>query len=343
MATRLTAMHISPRQINLPAPKKPPKSQAAEIFSSHSGEVMGFPGVRAVYWGNAYGSQANGQTQLAQSLDNFFASIFPTNYFGLLAEYNVNMPTFLGSVWLPHDPTQPLTVTMDEMKNTVTGWLDAQLITEVPGRTELNLLYIVFLSPEITIAEAATQGACGYHTWTHYHKGSGKDNLFFAVITSRPLAALTQLACHELVEAFTDRSGNGWYSDPTGHEIGDVCDCCGCASVTLNGFSLAMYWRNSLSRCLQQVDLTPPTVTMSVDATLVHKSGTQRTIEVTVTALARVRLRSPEQPFRSVRKEGLRDRMARLQLRTLAVWKALMVAEDWWKLHVLGQSVSQGS
>jgi hypothetical protein len=225
-------------------------------FNAHSGEVMGAPRVRAVYWGNAYGNQT-GLTQTTKNLENFFASIFPTPYFGLLAEYSVNMPIYFGSVWLPHDPTLSISVTPDFIINTVTAWLDGGLLPEVPGRTEKNLLYIVFLSPEMTIA--TTPPGCAFHYWGHYQKGSGKHNLFVAAIGSGGLAALTGSASHELAEAFTDRSGNGWYSDVSPKpEIGDVCSCCVCPTLTLNGFTLSSYWRNSVSNCLQQTDLTPP-------------------------------------------------------------------------------------
>lgn len=215
---------------------------------------MGSPRVWAVYWGTPYGSSNTGITPLARSLDNFFKVVFPTPYFGLLAEYSVGQPTFLGSVWLPHNPTLPVTVTQDSMKNTLTAWLDGGLLPEVPGRTEKNLLYIIFLSPEMTISTSPP--GCAFHSSGHYHKGSGKDNLFVAVVGSGSLHALTESASHELVESFTNRSdSNGWYSDATGYEIGDVCSCCSCRTITVRGFTLASYWRNSVNNCLQQGNL----------------------------------------------------------------------------------------
>jgi hypothetical protein len=63
-----------------------PSVPANYTFNAHDGEVMVLPRVRAGYWGSAYGSAAGGSTALGQSLDNFFASIFPTAYFGFLAE-----------------------------------------------------------------------------------------------------------------------------------------------------------------------------------------------------------------------------------------------------------------
>ena len=228
---------------------------------------MGSPRVRAVYWGSAYGS-SSGPTNLAQSLDNFFVSIFPTSYFRFLAEYNVNMPTFFGSVWLPHDPTVPVSITPSTMPSFLTSWLDGGLLPEVPGRTEKDLLYIVFLSPEMAVA--TTPPGCAFHSWGHYHKGSGKDNLFVAAVGSGGLNSLTGSASHELAEAFTDRSGNGWYSNDTGFEIGDVCSCCSCPTLTLNGFSLSSYWRNSIGDCLQQALLVDDARVFNADFYLHH-------------------------------------------------------------------------
>jgi hypothetical protein len=281
---------IKPIYVDLLDTTKQIKPKAADIvprgsttgFNAHTGEVMYFPRVRAVYWGSAYGSQGTGLGPLGQALDNFFAATIPSVYFGFLAEYAVNMPTYFGSVWLPHDPTTAITVNESSMASTLISWLDGGRLPEVPGRTEKDLLYVIFLSPEMSIVTEPP--SCGFHYAAQYHKGSGKNNLFYAVVGSSDLADLTSGASHELVEAFTDRSLNAWFSDDTGMEIGDVCSCCfTCPDLTLNGFALASYWRNSIGNCLQQNDLTPPTAKMSVNVNLVQRSGLLRTIDVTVT------------------------------------------------------------
>lgn len=254
-------------------------------FSAHTGEVMYFPRVRAVYWGSAYGSQTSGVGPLGQALDTFFASIIPSAYFGFLAEYAVNMPTYFGSTWLPHDSTSAITMTVDMVTATLTAWLQGGLLPEAPGPDEKDLLYIIFLSPEMSINVGVS--ACGFHSAARFNKGFGKNNLFYAVVgSSADLNALTNTASHELVEAFSDRSLNAWFSDNRTDvvwEIGDVCNSCGGPALTLNGFVLASYWRNSVGNCLQQNDITPPRAKMSVNTNLVHRSGLQRTIDVTVT------------------------------------------------------------
>jgi hypothetical protein len=101
--------------------------------------------------------------------------------------------------------------------------------------------------------------SCEFHNAGFYHKGSGKQNLFVACVAAGGIDTLTLAASHEMAEAFTDRSGNGWFSDDGDHpEIGDTCSCCSCPTVALNGFALASYWRTNENNCLQQTDLTPP-------------------------------------------------------------------------------------
>ena len=107
-----------------------------------------------------------------------------------------------------------------------------------------------------------------YHSSDFHNKIFGKQNLFFAVISGGlPFSTLTQALSHELVEAFTDRTrGHGWFSDDIvwwpfwdeGRELSDICNWGnGCPNLSLNGFTIASYWRQSLGMCMQQTDLTP--------------------------------------------------------------------------------------
>jgi hypothetical protein len=215
-------------------------------MNGHDGEVMGFPRVQVIYWGQPY------TTSTSQALDAFFNSTFSTSYFASLNEYNVNMPTFLGSVNLPHDPTQSQSLSMDDMKNVMIAWLDGGLLPEVPSLTEGNLGYLIFLPPEITVSTPVP--ACAYHDYAFFHKVLGKQNLFFGVVfaTSLPvqtsIAVQMQAASHELVEMFTDRSHNGWYASD-GSEIADICSLCGVDGPMVNGIIVASYWRNSVGTC----------------------------------------------------------------------------------------------
>lgn len=226
-------------------------------FNAHAGEVMASPQVFAIYWGRNYGSPTTGLNATANNLDTFFSAILANAaYMGELGQYSVGAATFLGSTWVDHDPSTAQTLTYDNMRDTLIHWLQGYILPVVPQRNELNLLFVIFAPTEITLVDNnGAGGFCAYHWWGHYNKGSGKDNLFFAVVDA---TALTSAISHELVEAFTDRSHNGWHSDIDGSEIGDVCSSCGSATLTVSGFSAASYWLVEQRRCLQQSEITPP-------------------------------------------------------------------------------------
>jgi hypothetical protein len=147
----------------------------------------------------------------------------------------------------------------------------------IPDENETNLLFILFVPSAVILTlngvsqNDPNNGFGGYHNSGKHAKVFGKDNLFYAVIVwSGVIEIMTHTASHELAEAFTDRSGAGWYSDDTvvlfwsgGREIGDICDCPGGpVLLSADGSFVASYWRNSLGRCLQQYDLTPTSGTV---------------------------------------------------------------------------------
>jgi hypothetical protein len=226
-------------------------------FNAHGGEVMASPRVFAIYWGRDYGTPAAGMNARATGLDSFFSMVMTSRYLDMLGQYLVGQGTFLGSTWVDHDPGTAQTLTFDQMRDVLINWLDAGLTPEVPAWNERDLLFVIFPPTEVMLTDNdGGVGFCGYHWWGHYHNSPfQKGNLFFAVVDT---TGGTDVVAHELAEAFTDRSVNGWFSDDGGGpEIGDVCSACGSQTLTLGGFSLASYWLVDAGRCLQQSDVTP--------------------------------------------------------------------------------------
>jgi hypothetical protein len=228
-------------------------------FNAHAGEVMASPRVFAIYWGRNYGSPTTGMNAIARNLDTFFSTILANAaYMGPLSQYAVSTATFLGSTWIDHDPGTAQTFNFNNMRDVLINWLHVGMLPVVPQQNELDLLFVIFAPTEVTLADdnGAVGGFCAYHWYGYYDKGPfGKYNLFFAVADA---TASTSVTSHELVEAFTDRNGHGWYSDDGGDEIGDVCSMCGSATLTVAGFAAASYWLVNRGRCLQQSDITPP-------------------------------------------------------------------------------------
>jgi hypothetical protein len=236
----------------------PIPGQSTTGFDAHAGEVMASPQVFAIYWGRDYGSPATGVNATAATFDSFFSTIMNSTYLDNLRQYLVGRGTYLGSTWVDHDPASPKTLSFDQMRDVLISWLDLGISPALPTWDEKNLLFVIFTSVEITLSDNSGQtgGFCAYHWWGHYHNSPfQKGNLFFAVIGQ---GAGTSAVAHELSEAFTDRSLNGWYSNDAPYsEIGDVCSSCGSPSLTLGDFPVASYWLAIPGRCLQQMDLTP--------------------------------------------------------------------------------------
>ena len=282
----------------LPAPDVATRAGGADItvipgtdtnFSANGGVVMYNPRVFAIYWGRDYGTPTTGMNSTAQFLDSYFASVVNSSYIDPLAQYNVNRGTFLGSTWTDHDPGTPQTQSESDIATRLTNWLDAGMSPEVPVQDEHDLLFVIFAPTEVTLTyngypqnSPPPNGFCGYHHADFYHKSSifGQSNLFWAIVT--PTAG-TEVVSHELVEAFTDRDGNGWHSSNA--EIGDACSACGIGTLTFKGFQVASYWLVNQDRCLQQADLSPPpppgNLLVSVAPTPVRKTRENYVFTVT--------------------------------------------------------------
>jgi hypothetical protein len=231
---------------------------------------MGYPQLVLIFWGTEYWTDGPPSTSIR--LQQFLSSILPSPYFGMLDQYNVNTATVQQVVGIGYQGGAA-TLSEGDIQNQLESWMDLALIPIVDDNNT-DLLYVLLPPSAVTLTvngfsqNDPNQGFCGYHHHSKHNKIFGKDNLFFAVATSGlDFDTLTTTLSHELVEAFTDRSNAGWFSDDisiwpfpaAGRELGDICNCCNpdqCPRVTLNGFALASYWLQSQGRCMQQDDLT---------------------------------------------------------------------------------------
>lgn len=240
---------------------EPIPGTATTGFNAHGNTIISNPRVIAIYWGRNWGSPATGMNASATTMDRFLATVMDSTYLDNLAQYSSGRGTFLGSTWVDHAPSMPQTFTFDQMRTIVSNWLFAGMVPAVPdvGSPALSLVYVIFAPSEITLTDNnGGQGFCAYHWYGAF--GPFFNNMIFAAVD--PTGG-TSAVSHELVEAFTDPTQDGWYSDDDGSEIGDVCSSCGSQTLTLAGFDLAPYWLVNPGRCLQQSDLvTHPLVTV---------------------------------------------------------------------------------
>lgn len=239
---------------------EPIPGTATTGFNAHGNTVIPSPRVIAVYWGRNWGSPATGMNASATTMDRFLATVVDSPYMDNLAQYSSGRGTFVGSTWVDHATTIPQTLTFDQMRQILFNWLSAGMLPEDPPESAaLSLLYFIFTPPEITLTDNnGAQGFCGYHWYGAFSPFF--QNMIFAVVD--PTGGTTGVS-HELAEACTDPTSNGWYSDDDGSEIGDVCSSCGSQALMLAGFEVAPYWLVNQGRCLQQSDLvTHPLATV---------------------------------------------------------------------------------
>jgi hypothetical protein len=231
---------------------EPIPGTATTGFNAHGGKVIPSARVMAIYWGRDWGSPVTGMNANAATMDQFLATVLNSTYMDNLAQYSSGRGTFLGSTWVDHAPAVPQTFTFDQVRGILFNWLTAGMLPETPVASgALSQLYLIFAPSEVTLTDNnGGQGFCGYH----YHGAftGGADNLVFGIVNS---TAGTAAMSHEIAEACTDPTGNGWYSDTDGSEIGDVCSTCNSPALTLSGFNVASYWLVDQDRCLQQSDL----------------------------------------------------------------------------------------
>jgi len=99
----------------------------------------------------------------------------------------------------------------------------------VPG-FGANSLYFVFTPSGVKVTlqgDASCQQFCGYHNVTNegivYAVDPYDDCAGCQFVPGDILGSTTVPASHELCEAITDPTFEGWFDDSTGQEIGDIC------------------------------------------------------------------------------------------------------------------------
>ena len=204
------------------------------------GPVVESAKVVAVLWGPSV------DPQVAGKIGAFYKGVVGSSYFGWLSEYDTKTqhirPGTLEGVHTiaPSHKGKALTDAQIQKE------LSAQIRKQALPASDANTIYMIHFPPgvRITMGSAAScesGGFCGYHgtfksrsSHVRYAvipdmgKGSGCDT---GCGGGSPLAAVTSVSSHELVEATTDPDVGlakglapplAWY-DATNGEIADIC------------------------------------------------------------------------------------------------------------------------
>jgi hypothetical protein len=219
------------------------------------------PAVVLVLWDEFFINQPKAATFSQQLVNDLVAGPFMNG----LVQYGIGDGSIVGTISL--DTKQnPAPSTWDvnsgDDATQVSNWVKDGTLSPTPAQDEANLLFLILLP----ITTALTNGTnsdgspntniCGWHHHQKFNASSTNDDLFWAVIrtdqadTSNEQNFVNKVAfCvgHELVEAFTDRDGDG-FTASNGCEIGDICETK--AFFTYRGWSVEQYWSNWDSVCI---------------------------------------------------------------------------------------------
>ncbi len=218
----------------------------------HNGPLISAVEVFTIFWGSAWQQP---QSNLANSLNQFFDFILKSSLLDQLAEYSVP-----GQSIVHGHRSGTVTITSPHLRHSVTdAAIQHMLQHEISSNAAFpqpsaNTLYFVYLPPGVAAVQgggASCKVFCGYHN-------DIRGQIFYAVMpfpgcagcsgNLTPLDALTSTSSHELCEAITDAiPGQGWYDDPNNEEIGDICAW---QTKKIGNYTVQLEWSNKASKCV---------------------------------------------------------------------------------------------
>jgi hypothetical protein len=258
-------IHTLPGGLNDP-------NAACHTFSGQVPEVgdetMGTPRVFAIFWSDYYVADGSdpASNYVLSMFSQYIAQLIGSSYMDGLTQYGINRGVFLGSLLVSSSETVPSNPLPDsQVQANLENWINSG---SVPGPSgSYDSLYVVFTPQDVVVTFEGLSSAtdfAGYHSSATFNTflGWGKQNLFYAVIPwpngfvpgpASPADLLTILGpsiSHEMVEAFTDRNGNGWNVNvgSTNCEICDICELQGAANVF--GWPATKFWSNADRACI---------------------------------------------------------------------------------------------
>src|SRR2546430_6419178 len=193
-------------------------------LSYHGGPVLANAEVFLIFWGHAWTSDP-----LQEQIVHFFDFVLQSSLLDQLSEYSVpgisiGRGKFNGALIV--DAKMPSSVDDSDIQNFLRSQINEGF---VPG-FGANSLYFVFTPSGVKVTlqgDASCQQFCGYHNVTNegivYAVDPYDDCAGCQFVPGDILGSTTVPASHELCEAITDPTFEGWFDDSTGQEIGDIC------------------------------------------------------------------------------------------------------------------------
>ena len=200
-------------------------------------------GLRALYIGAENGDGV-------PSRDDFLSWVLTSDdYWSVLSPYGVGAGVFLGSERMPTatffspDVVASGSITENALAASVYGYMTSDA-------TDADA-YIFFMPTTvgITYLDGGARESCsafgGYHAHVSQRQG---PPLPYAIIPPCPEFPADMPVSHELAEIATDPTFDGWYSDQSGQEVGDICNFP--VSQPIHLWSPTRLWSNADGACV---------------------------------------------------------------------------------------------
>lgn len=243
--------------------------------TGHSKHIMAGPSVILILWDNLFVNNSTAVSTVEQLVQDLITGPFMNG----LAQYGVARGTLLNTVTLDTqtypapsawDSSQIGTADFNQLKAWFADTHNSKLTA--PPENENQLLYLIILPNTTQLTNGTSNGITdtsvgGWHYFGKTNAGSSDNDTYWAVVKTigSSLSAgkekefvngFSRLVGHELIEAFTDRDADGYFSQvqvsPTqsvGCEIGDICEAQ--PDLIYRGWNVEPYWSNWDSACIR--------------------------------------------------------------------------------------------
>lgn len=222
----------------------PPNSGETDLnVVSHGGAIAPGVPVQIIFWGSEWTSGA--PSGLSTNFFNAVALLLAGPFYTGLKQYGIGArPVIRGSAIYVTAPNPPGSFDDSTIGDLVWNMIDQGIFAE-PDESGGRNAYIVIPAPGSSYGPG---GALGAHSSpTDYDFPFDVDTAWVAWVGASDLNTMTRAFGHELAELCTDPEGDGWHTDNSGEEIGDICNS---RRGFVNGVFVEGYWSNGARACV---------------------------------------------------------------------------------------------
>jgi hypothetical protein len=233
------------------------------------------PRIFCIYWGQVF----QNLPASVQKTNAYIRDLVVSRYMDGAGPYGVGFGKFTGHAIINDASISP--VTADLARDCLKNWISQGKVPP-PSTTQRDLLHVVFVPYGVNVKENFDDPDDADHQIGGFHKWSDVvPNLVYAVVrwagdapaqpdTGAVISPI--ILSHELIEAFTNPTGEGIHTDQKNAEgqnleLADVCFdpvLESALTVTVDGLPAQRYWSDLVKACFPLWDLYQPTIYFSI-------------------------------------------------------------------------------